>query len=121
MALQKDKPKRSIWKFNLDYTHPVEDGIFDSVNFEQFLREKIKVNGKTGNLGNVIHTEYFKNKITAVSKKQFSNRYLKYLMKKYLKKDNLHVWLHVVASDKETYELQCFQISQDEDGSESED
>ncbi|XP_006861922.1 PREDICTED: 60S ribosomal protein L22-like 1 [Chrysochloris asiatica] len=121
-ALQKDKKaKRSTWKFNLDLTHPVEDGIFDSGNFEQFLREKVKVNGKTGNLGNVVHIERFKNKITVVSEKQFSKRYLKYLTKKYLKKNNLRDWLRVVASDKETYELRYFQISQDEDGSESED
>ncbi|KAI4548114.1 hypothetical protein MG293_000444 [Ovis ammon polii] len=115
------KPKKSTWKFNLDLTHPVEDGIFDSGNFEQFLREKVKVNGKTGNLGNVVHIERFKNKIIVVSEKQFSKRYLKYLTKKYLKKNNLRDWLRVVASDKETYELRYFQISQDEDESESED
>ncbi|XP_004447979.1 ribosomal protein eL22-like isoform X2 [Dasypus novemcinctus] len=121
MAPKDKKPKKSTWKFNLDLTHPVEDGIFDSGNFEQFLREKVKVNGKTGNLGNVVHIERFKNKITVVSEKQFSKRYLKYLTKKYLKKNNLRDWLRVVASDKETYELRYFQISQDEDGSESED
>ena len=87
MVPKKDKkPKKSTWKFNLDLTHPVEDGIFDSGNFEQFLREKVKVNGKTGNLGNVVHIERFKNKIIVVSEKQFSKRYLKYLTKKYLKK-----------------------------------
>ncbi|XP_032507605.1 60S ribosomal protein L22-like 1 [Phocoena sinus] len=117
MAVKKDKkPKKSTWKFNLD-THPVEDGIFGSGNFEQFLWEKVKVNGKTGNLGNVVHIECFENKITVVSEKQFSKRYLKHLPKKYLQKNNLHV----VASDRETYELRYFQISQDEDGSESED
>jgi large subunit ribosomal protein L22e len=89
----------------LDLTHPVENGIFDSGNFEQFLQEKVKVNGKTGNLGNVVHIEHLKNKITVVSEKQFSKKYLKYLTKKYLKKNNLHDWLHVVASDKETYDF----------------
>jgi len=86
----------------LDLTNPVEDGIFDSGNFEQFLWEKVKVNGKTGNLGNVVHTERLKNKTTVVSEKQFSKRYLKYLPKKYLKKNNLPDWLRVVTSDKET-------------------
>ncbi|KAB0405193.1 hypothetical protein E2I00_012426 [Balaenoptera physalus] len=135
MALKKDtKPKKSTWTFNLDLTHPVEDGSFDSGNFgtfpseyigfsslEQFLWGRVKVNGKTGNLGNVVHIERFRNKITVVSEKQFSKRYLNYLTKKYLKKNNLRDWLRVVASDKETYELRYFQISQDEDGSESED
>ncbi|CAD7676504.1 unnamed protein product [Nyctereutes procyonoides] len=108
MTLKDKKPKKSTLKFNLDLTHPVEDGVFDSGNFEQFLLEKFKVNGKTGNLGNVVHVECFRNKITV-------------LTKKHLKKNNLCDWLRVVASDKETYELRYFHISQDEDESESED
>uniref|UniRef100_A0A8C5WER2 Ribosomal protein L22 like 1 n=1 Tax=Leptobrachium leishanense TaxID=445787 RepID=A0A8C5WER2_9ANUR len=87
---------------------------------EQFLKEKVKVNGKTGNLGNTVRIERLKTKITVLSEKQFSKRYLKYLTKKYLKKNNLRDWLRVVASDKETYELRYFQISQDEE-SESEE
>ena len=52
MAPKKDKkPKKSTWKSKLNLTHPVEGGIFDSGNFEQFLQEKVKVNGRTGNLG----------------------------------------------------------------------
>uniref|UniRef100_A0A8C4UHC3 Ribosomal protein L22 like 1 n=1 Tax=Falco tinnunculus TaxID=100819 RepID=A0A8C4UHC3_FALTI len=121
LAPEDRKSKKSTWKFCLDLTHPVEDGIFDSGNFEQFLKEKVKVNGKTGNLGNTVHIERLKNKITVTSEKQFSKRYLKYLTKKYLKKNNLRDWLRVVASDKETYELRYFQISQDEEGSESEE
>ncbi|KAM9775347.1 ribosomal protein eL22-like isoform 2-T2 [Syngnathus typhle] len=109
------------WKFSLDLTHPVEDGIMDSANFESFLKEKIKVNGKTGNLGNIVSVARMKNKINVTSDKQFSKRYLKYLTKKYLKKNNLRDWLRVVASDKETYELRYFQISQDDEESEAED
>ena len=84
MVQKKDKKsKKSTWKINLDLTHPVEDRIFDSGNFEQFLQEKLKMNGKTGKLGNVVHTKSFKNKIVVVSKKW----YLKYLGRKEL----LHV------------------------------
>ncbi|KAG8581229.1 hypothetical protein GDO81_007596 [Engystomops pustulosus] len=118
--VQKERKSKKAWRFTLDLTHPVEDGIFDSVNFEKFLKEKVKVNGKTGNLGNIVHIERTKNKINVASEKQFSKRYLKYLTKKYLKKNNLRDWLRVVASDKETYELRYFQISQD-DESESEE
>ncbi|KAE8603954.1 hypothetical protein XENTR_v10014517 [Xenopus tropicalis] len=120
MAPSKDKKPKKAWSFTLDLTHPVEDGIFDSVNFEQFLKERIKVNGKTGNLGSIVHIGRLKSKITVSSEKKFSKRYLKYLTKKYLKKNNLRDWLRVVASDKETYELRYFQISQD-DESESEE
>lgn len=48
-------------------------------------------------------------------------RYLKYLTKKYLKKNNLRDWLRVVANSKESYELRYFQINQDEEEEEEED
>ncbi|XP_056155033.1 60S ribosomal protein L22-like 1 [Lampris incognitus] len=117
----KRSKKGASWKFTLDLTHPVEDGILDSANFETFLKERIKVNGKTGNLGNIVQVGRMKNKINVTSEKQFSKRYLKYLTKKYLKKNNLRDWLRVVASDKETYELRYFQISQDEEESETDE
>lgn len=47
--------------------------------------------------------------------------YLKYLTKKYLKKNNLRDWLRVVANSKESYELRYFQINQDEEEEEDED
>lgn len=73
MMPQKDKkPEKSAWRFNLNPTHPIED-IFDSGNFEHFLLEKAKVNGKTRNLGNVVHIECFKNK-DFFPEKQFSTK-----------------------------------------------
>lgn len=44
-------------------------------------------------------------------------RYLKYLTKKYLKKNNLRDWLRVVAppTAKDMYELRYFQINNEED------
>ena len=41
----------------------------------------------------------------------FSKRYLKYLSKKYLKKQQLRDFLHVVATGKNTYELKYFKVS----------
>uniref|UniRef100_A0A8C1YBG3 Large ribosomal subunit protein eL22 n=1 Tax=Cyprinus carpio TaxID=7962 RepID=A0A8C1YBG3_CYPCA len=110
------KKKKQVLKFTLDCTHPVEDGIMDAANFEQFLQERIKVNGKSGNLGGgVVSIERSKSKITVTSEVPFSKRYLKYLTKKYLKKNNLRDWLRVVANTKESYELRYFQINQDEE------
>ena len=115
------KKKKQVLKFTLDCTHPVEDGIMDAANFEQFLQERIKVNGKAGNLGGgVVTIERSKSKITVTSEVPFSKRYLKYLTKKYLKKNNLRDWLRVVANSKESYELRYFQINQDEEEEEEE-
>jgi large subunit ribosomal protein L22e len=47
-------------------------------------------------------------------------RYLKYLTKKYLKKNSLRDWLRVIASNKDTYELRYYQINQDEEESNDE-
>ncbi|KAK6321488.1 hypothetical protein J4Q44_G00084640 [Coregonus suidteri] len=116
------KKKKQVLKFTLDCTHPVEDGIMDAANFEQFLQERIKVNGKAGNLGGgVVSIERSKSKISVNSEVPFSKRYLKYLTKKYLKKNNLRDWLRVVANTKESYELRYFQINQDEEEEEDED
>ena len=47
-------------------------------------------------------------------------RYLKYLTKKYLKKQQLRDWLHVIASSKNAYELRYYNIH-DQDADEDED
>uniref|UniRef100_A0A672K5R2 Large ribosomal subunit protein eL22 n=1 Tax=Sinocyclocheilus grahami TaxID=75366 RepID=A0A672K5R2_SINGR len=104
------KKKKQVLKFTLDCTHPVEDGIMDASNFEQFLQERIKVNGKAGNLGGgVVTIERNKSKITVSSEVLF------------LTKNNLRDWLRVVANTKESYELRYFQINQDEEEEEDED
>lgn len=108
-------------KFTVDCTHPVEDGIMDVANFEQFLHERIKVSGKTNNFGNDLSIDRQKNKITVVSDIPFSKRYLKYLTKKYLKKNNLRDWLRVVSSAQTTYELRYFQINNEDEDEEGED
>ncbi|XP_054567065.1 60S ribosomal protein L22-like [Eptesicus fuscus] len=103
---------KQVLKLTLDCTHPGEDGITDAANFEQFLQERIQVNGKAGNLGRgVVTIERSKSKITVTSEVPFPKRYLKCFTKKYLKKNNLHDCLRVVVNSKESYELLYFQIN----------
>merc|ERR1711874_40712 len=78
-------------------------------------KKKIKVNNKVGNLGGHVQVELAKNKITVSSEIAFSKRYLKYLTKKYLKKNNLRDWLRVVANAKNCYELRYFNINNEEE------
>ena len=72
----------------MDPTHPLECGFLILEILHIFLLEKVKVNGKARNLGNV-HIECFKNKMI-FPEKQFSKSYLKYRTKRYLKKNSLH-------------------------------
>merc|ERR1711973_654495 len=109
------KKKKLNLKFTIDCTHPVEDGIMNPADFETFLKQKIKVNNKVGNLGGHVQVELAKNKITVSSEIAFSKRHLKYLTKKYLKKNNLRDWLRVVANAKNCYELRYFNINNEEE------
>ena len=111
--------KKNQIKLFIDCTHPVEDGIMNCADFEKYLHERIKVAGKTINFGKEVSMERLKTKIALTSDVPFSKRYLKYLTKKYLKKNNLRDWLRVVASAKDSYELRYFQINNEE--SEDED
>ena len=52
MAPVKSK-KKSTLSFNIDCTHPVEDGIMKVDDLKEFLEQRIKVEGKLNNLEQV--------------------------------------------------------------------
>jgi len=112
--------RKNALKFTIDCSHPVDDGIMDAASFEKFLTDKIKVGGKTGNLGNLVSVSRDKAKVLVSSDTALSKRYLKYLSKKYLKKQQLRDWLHVIANNKSSYELRYYNIA-DQDAEEDED
>ncbi|EFN83461.1 60S ribosomal protein L22, partial [Harpegnathos saltator] len=70
----KGQKKKVSVKFTIDCTHPVEDNIMDVANFEKYLHERIKVNGKTGNFGNNVTLERNKMKLSVNSDVDFSKR-----------------------------------------------
>lgn len=110
------KAKKEIRKFIVDCAQPVDDNILDAAGLEQFFVERINVNGKVGQLGDKVKIERGdKSKITVTAELPFSKRYLKYLTKKYLKKNQLRDFLHVVAPNKQSYELRYFNINADEE------
>ena len=67
---------------------------------EKFLLDRIKVGGKVGNLGDLVSVSRDKAKVMVTSETAFSKRYLKYLSKKYLKKQQarLTVWRQCVCA-----------------------
>ncbi|KAK9316140.1 ribosomal protein L22e [Lipomyces starkeyi] len=96
-------------RYVVDYSNA--NSIFDDEGFINFLNNKIKVDGRTGNLGDIITvSKESDSKIVVVAHTQFSGRYLKYLTKKYLKKTNFRDWLRVVSVSKGVYELRYFNI-----------
>merc|ERR1739847_175537 len=113
------KQKQKQLKFTIDCSAPVDDGIMEIASFNAYLKEHIKVEGKLGNLEK-ISVENNAKQLTVTSDIAFSKRYLKYLTKRYLKKNNLREWLRVVAEDKPSYTLKYFNINQDDEESDDE-
>eukprot|EP01132_Coremiostelium_polycephalum_P007677 gene7677-9445_t len=103
--------KRSA-KYTIDCTAP-GGKIFDVPLFQTFLQQRIKVDGKAGNLGNNVTITTDKSKVVVNTQIPFSKRYLKYLTKKFLKKKNIRDFLRVVANSKYSYELRYFSVADD--------
>ena len=99
--------------FTIDCSKPVEDKVFNTANFAEFLRARIKVAGRTGHLGEVIRVNSDDKRITVKADTNFSKRYLKYLTKKYLKKNSLREFLYVVAANRTSYQIKYFNIQQE--------
>merc|ERR1711959_582073 len=114
-------PKKGA-KMGIDYTVPLQDGLLQAggEQFEKFLNDKIKVGGKTGNLAGKVEIKREKSKIYVEAEMPFSKRYLKYLTKKFLKKQGLRDFLHVVASSKNMYDLRYFNIPDADDAEDDE-
>ncbi|KAF2453657.1 ribosomal protein L22e, partial [Lineolata rhizophorae] len=109
------KGQKITKKYIIDASQPTNDKIFDITAFEKFLHDRIKVDGRTGNLGDTIQiSQQGAGKIEVIAHQEFSGRYLKYLTKKFLKKQQLRDWLRVVSTSKGVYELRFFNVVNDE-------
>lgn len=88
------------------------------------MKERFKLNGKLKGFAKENDTVGFngqvtiirdKAKLTVTCESAQSKRYLKYLTKKYLKKNNLRDWLRVVADSRDSYELRYFQVGEEDE------
>mmetsp|Transcript_24253 Transcript_24253/g.53706 ORF Transcript_24253/g.53706 Transcript_24253/m.53706 type:complete len:123 (-) Transcript_24253:45-413(-) len=104
--------KKGSLRFALECADPVRERIMDVASFEKYLKDRIKVNGKAGALGDKVTIEREDSRLNVTAQAPFSKRYLKYLTKKYLAKNQLKEFLHVVADSKAGYELRFFKISE---------
>lgn len=51
------KAKAAGQKYFIDFSGPAADGILDAAAFEKFLHDRIKVDGKAGQLGDVVQVQ----------------------------------------------------------------
>ena len=112
------KPKKikvKTTKYLIECQNTVEDNVITLESFANFLKNNIKNEGKKNNLGEkvAVNTEGYNVAITV--KGDFSKSYLKYLSKKYLKKQDMRDYLRVIASGKNTYQLKYFNVNAGDD------
>merc|ERR1712230_308740 len=81
----------------VDFSAPANDSVFDGDAYAQYMKEHIKVDGKAGKLA-----------ISATG--AFSKRYIKYLTKRFLKKNSMRDWLRVVAN-KQGFRLAYYNVN----------
>jgi large subunit ribosomal protein L22e len=67
-------------QFIINAQQPASDKIFDTAAFEKFLQDKIKIDGRVGNLGDtIVISQQGEGKIEIIAHNELSGRYLKYL------------------------------------------
>jgi len=127
VPVQRGFKKIRLNKYTIDLGAPVADGILDAASFEKFFHDKFKVGTgpthKAGVLENKVVITRDKAKITVtLNNLIIHKRYVKYLTKKYLKKQQVGDWLRVVAIGQSGFELRYYNIQENEaEGEESED
>ncbi|KIO31876.1 hypothetical protein M407DRAFT_121627 [Tulasnella calospora MUT 4182] len=117
-AQQKKKvtpSSKPLKKIVIDYSKPANDGVFDGAAFEKFLHDRFKVDGRPGQLGDSVKIVKNGNTIIVTYYVPIAKTYLKYLTKKYLKKNELRDWIRVVAPSKDKYELRFYNVEKEDD------
>lgn len=109
-----EKEKRKA-NFLIDCTLPVKDKVFQAKELVEYFLNKIKVAGKTKNLGKSVSVACDDGKKIRVNAEiPLAKRYLKYLAKKFLKKQEVRDYLRLVAPSKAGYEFKYFKMESGE-------
>ena len=105
--------------YKIDCSIPYSDGLVDDdvlKKFQLYLQEHLKINGKTGELGDKVKiTEENQLIIISCSKVLFAKRYLKFLTRKFLMSEKLRDYFRAVAINKRDYQLRYYNIDLGED------
>lgn len=112
------KKEKTYKKYNINFDAAVSNSLIALESASKYLVNNIKVNRLKGKVGesvkvSISQKEKLKNSILveADNKIRFSKRYLKYLVKKFLKKENISLYLRVISSGSSGYSVKLFNRS----------
>jgi large subunit ribosomal protein L22e len=93
-------------KFNIDLGVTIEDGLVNAQEIVDYLKGSMKINNLKGNLGSDITVVQKGNQnIIITSRLCLAKRYVKYLLKKVLKRMGILEFLKINATEKNTYKI----------------
>ena len=110
---KKDKHYR---KFNVDLNQAVSNNLLSVEAAVKYLKQNIKVHGLKNKLGDSVQVESTDKKdkqknsiiVSVDNTMKFSKRYVKYLIKKFLKRENISLYLRVISSGSSGYLVKLF-------------
>ncbi len=110
------KKERSYKKYTVNFDEPVTSSLHSLEAAKKYLDDHIKVNGVKKNLGESVRISVMDKKekqkntilVQADTKMKFSKRYIKYLVKKFLKRENIANYLRVISSTANSYTVRVF-------------
>eukprot|EP01062_Namystynia_karyoxenos_P025500 TRINITY_DN2003_c0_g1_i10.p2 TRINITY_DN2003_c0_g1~~TRINITY_DN2003_c0_g1_i10.p2 ORF type:complete len:160 (+),score=92.69 TRINITY_DN2003_c0_g1_i10:90-569(+) len=109
--------------YTIDCSIPCSDGLIEKdtlAKFVDYLTHNLKINHKTGQLGDKVKIAQENDNSVTVTKRQvlFPKRYLKYLTRKFLKREKLRDYIRPVSTKKAEYQLRYFNIHLGDDDEE---
>ena len=114
--VRKTEPEKTIFKCYVDCVNCLE--FVEPAQLESFFKNNIKVKGKAGNTKSLTFRREHNKVIITSADTKMERRYIKYLTKKYLKKNQLRDWLRVVSNKVDGYELRFYKVEQEEEAAE---
>ena len=105
-------PKEKVYKkFFVDFSEPLDNKLLSIESSMKYLNSNMKIDGLKGNLKDFIKisVDDKRNKkcllIQVDNQMQFSKKYIKYLVKKFLKREGIVKYLTVLSNSPNSYEV----------------
>ena len=120
----KEQPKKSYKVFNVDFNSPCSNNLLTLEGAQKYLATNFKVNGlklkaddKNAKIKVAMTDKKDKRKNTIVisvdNKLQFSKRYIKYLVKKYLRREGIARFLTVSSTAPNAYTVKVIKKNEE--------
>ena len=117
----KEQPKKSYKVFNVDFNSPCSNNLLTLEGAQKYLLANFKVKGLKGKCGETIKVAMTDKKdkrkntivVSVDNKLQFSKRYIKYLVKKYLRREGIARFLTVSSTAPNAYTVKVIKKNEE--------